>query len=83
MEWWVFLQVAKCNLTYFSSKVLYILLFSNGKKKMLIWLFCTTKNSFEIKENKNSCTVQNRVIKSVLAVCTVAFAVIMNTYSGL
>ena len=34
MERWIFLQVAKCNLTYFSSKVLYILLFSNGKKNV-------------------------------------------------
>lgn len=32
MEWRIFLQVTKYNLTYFSSKVLYILLFSNGKK---------------------------------------------------
>lgn len=32
-----------------------------------------------LRKINNSCTVENRVIKSVLAVCAVAFAVVMNT----
>lgn len=39
MEWRIFLQVTKCNLTYFSSKVLYILLFSNGKNVNMAFLY--------------------------------------------
>lgn len=35
MEWWIFHQMIKWNLTYiFSSKVLYITLFSNGEEGM-------------------------------------------------